>query len=93
MNWGLSTDLTFYMRRGYLDNRLNTTDLVWNIRLSKSVMKGSLVFFVDGYDLLHQLSNVTHEINAQARTVTVTNVIPSYFMFHVQFRINREPKH
>ena len=89
--WSVSTDLNLYTRRGYADSALNTSDVVWNARVSKSVLKGALVFAVDGYDLLQQLSNVTYTINAQARTETVSNVIPSYLLFHVCYRFNRNP--
>lgn len=91
-NWGLSTDLTLYTRRGYLDSRLNTTDVLWNGRVTKSFLKGSLVCAIEGYDLLRQLSNVSYTINAQYRTETVTNVIPAYVLLSVQFRFNKQPK-
>lgn len=91
-NWSLSTDINLYTRRGFGDSRLNTTDLVWNARVSKSIMKGRLVLVADGYDLLHQLSNITYTINAQARTETVSNVIPAYILLHIQWRWNRQPR-
>lgn len=91
-DWGISTDLALHCRRGFADQRLNTTDLVWNARVSKSILKGSLMFIVDGFDLLHRLSKVTYTINAQARTETVCNVIPSYIMFHVRWNFNKQPK-
>lgn len=90
--WGFSTDASMYMRRGYSDQRLNTTDFVWNARLTKTVLNGSLMFILDGYDLLQQLSNVTYTVNAQARTETVTNAIPSYFLFHIRWTFNKQPK-
>lgn len=93
MGWGISSDLTFYTRYGFVDSRLNTTDLIWNVRVTKSVLNGALVFVADGYDLLHQLSSVTYTVNAQARTETVRNVIPNYVLFHVQWCFNRNPKH
>ncbi|MBO4995696.1 MAG: hypothetical protein J6C78_06990, partial [Muribaculaceae bacterium] len=74
------------------DRQLNTTDLVWNARATKSILKGSVVFVVDAYDLLRQLTNVTYTINAQARTETVSNVIPAYVLFHIQYRWNKQPK-
>lgn len=91
-NWGVSSDLTLYNRRGFADQRLNTTDVLWNARVTKSILKGALVFVADGYDLLHQLSNVTYTVNAQARTETVSNVIPNYILFHVQWHFNHNPK-
>ncbi|MDE7388977.1 MAG: hypothetical protein K2M97_06995, partial [Muribaculaceae bacterium] len=87
-NWGIATDVTLYTRRGFNDERLNTTDLVWNARVTKSILNGALVFVADGYDLLRQLNNVTYTVNAQARTEVVSNVIPSYILFHVQWRFN-----
>lgn len=90
--WGISTDFNMYMRRGYSDSRLNSTDLVWNARVTKSILKGSLMFILDGYDLLHQLSNITYRINAQARTETVANVIPNYFLLHIRYNFNKQPK-
>ncbi|WP_455966834.1 hypothetical protein [Bacteroides fluxus] len=91
-NFGLSTDLTCYTRRGYADNALNTTDVVWNARLSYTAFKGRWVFMLDGFDILNRLSNVTYGVNAQARTVTYTNVLPRYAMLHVQYKFNIRPK-
>jgi len=90
-DWSVASDISLYSRRGFADRRLNTTDLVWNARLTKSVMGGRLLFIADGYDLLRQLSNVSYTINAQARTETVSNVIPSYVLFHIQYRFNKNP--
>ena len=89
---GFDTDLTLYSRRGYEDRTLNTDDLVWNARLSKSILGGSLTFIVDGFDILGQLSGVTRSINAQGRTETFRNVLPSYFMAHVVYHLNIKPK-
>lgn len=89
---GFDTDLTLYSRRGYEDRTLNTDDLVWNARLTKSILGGSLTFIVDGFDILGQLSGVTRSLNAQGRTETFRNVLPSYFMAHVVYHLNIKPK-
>lgn len=86
------TDLSLYSRRGYEDSGMNTDDLVWNARLSKRVMKGRLTFMLDGFDILHNLSNVTRSFNAQGRVETYRNVIPRYFMLHAVYRLNLQPK-
>ncbi|MDE6279670.1 MAG: outer membrane beta-barrel family protein [Paramuribaculum sp.] len=91
-NWSLGTDLTFYTRTGYSYSQLNTTDLLWNARVTKSFLKGLLVCAVDGYDLLRQLSNVSYTVNAQYRIETVTNVMPSYLLFSLQYRFNSQPQ-
>lgn len=91
-NWGLNTDLSLYTRRGYMDARLNTTDVLWNARLTKSFLKGSMVCALEAYDILRQLSSVSYTVNAQYRTETVTNVIPAYFLLSFQYRFNKQPK-
>ena len=86
------TDLTMYSRRGYESHEMNTDELVWNARLSKQVWKKRLTFALEGFDILHNLSAVTHTLNGQGRTETYRNVIPSYGMLHVIYRLNIQPK-
>ena len=63
-----------------------------NVRsLAKRVMKGQLTFMLDGFDMLHNLSNVTRSLNAQGRVETYRNVIPRYFMLHAVYRLNIKP--
>lgn len=90
--FGLSTDFTVYTRRGYSDPALNKTNFVWNARASYTILNGRLIFMVDGFDILHNLSNVFYSVNAQARTETYTNVLPRYVMLHVQWRLHKAPK-
>lgn len=92
LNFGLSTDLTLYSRRGYADKKLNTTDVVWNARLSYTLKGGRWVLMMDGFDLLHQLNNVIYNVNEQGRTETWTNVLPRYALLHVQYRFAIQPK-
>ena len=88
----LFTDLTMYSRRGYESREMNTDELVWNARLSKQVWKKRLTLSLEGFDILHNLSAVTHTLNGQGRTETYRNVIPSYGMLHVIYRLNVQPK-
>ena len=44
------------------------------------------------YDILGQISNVRHVLNAQGRTEMWYNTLPRYFMFHVSYRFNKKPK-
>ena len=92
-NCSLSTDLTMYSRRGYEDRAMNTNDLVWNARLTNaSLLHGNLIFMLDGFDILGQLSTMRRTLNAQGRTETWYNTVPRYAMLHVAYRLNREPK-
>lgn len=91
-NFGISTDVNIYTRRGYAYDELNTTDVVWNARLSYTSKCGKWLFMLDGFDLLSQLSNVTYAVNAQGRVETYNNVLPRYGLFHVQYRFAIQPK-
>ena len=91
-NIKLSTDLNLYSRHGYNDPDMNTSDFVWNARLSKTLKGGSLVFILDGFDILGNLSNVTQTLNAQGKVETYRNVIPRYVMLHCIYRLNIKPK-
>lgn len=90
--FGVSTDFSFYTRRGYGVGELDTTDAVWNARVTYTPRGGRWVFTVDGFDLLHRLSNVHYAVNAAGRTVTYTNTLPRYVLFSVQYRLNIQPK-
>lgn len=92
MKLEINTDFGLYTRTGYTDNTLNTSDLVWNARLSRPFLKGRLLVMLDGFDLLGQLDNVTRTVNAQGRTETCTNVLPRYALLHVVYRFNKQPK-
>lgn len=47
---------------------------------------------VDGFDMLHQLSNVNYAVSATGRTVSYTNALPRYVLFSAQYRLNIQPK-
>ncbi len=92
--WGLrlATDLTVYTNRGFSEPSANTTDVVWNARLSKRFMGSRLTLSLDGFDILGQLSNITHTLNSQGLTETWHNSLPRYVMAHLTWRFNKEPK-
>lgn len=82
----LSTTMTAYARSGYNDERMNTTDFVWNGRLQRSFFKKSLLFTLDAFDLLHQLNNTMYTVDAQGRTERWNNTIPHYVMLRCTYR-------
>ncbi len=91
-NFALNTTFNVYSRRGYSDAALNDDNFVWNARLSYTAMKGNLIFMLDGFDLLHNLKNVSYTVNAQARTEKYMNVMSRYVMLHVQWKFHKMPK-
>lgn len=91
--FGISTDFTVYTRRGYGVKELDTSDAIWNMRLTWVPTRNKhWVFMVDGFDMLHQLSNVNYAISATGRTVSYSNALPRYILFSVQYRLNLQPK-
>ncbi len=87
-NFQIATDFTIYSRRGYSDRQLNTDNFIWNAKLSYSVPRTGLTLMAEGFDILHNLSDVTLNVNAQGRTERYVNVLPRYFLFHVQWMFN-----
>ena len=55
-------------------------------------MKDNIIFSLEGFDILRNLSSVSRSLNAQGRVETFSNVIPSYYMLHLTYRLNIKPK-
>lgn len=91
-NIQLNSDLTMYSRRGYETSEMNNNELVWNARIAKRICKGKLTLMFDGMDILGNLSNVQYNVNGQGRTETFYNVIPSYGLLRLVYRLNKEPR-
>ena len=88
--FGLETgmDLKMFSRRGYSDPLINANDLICNVYISKSFLKGKLAAKLEGYDMFHQLKSISYEINGQGRTETRFNAIPNYLMLHLIYKMN-----
>lgn len=88
----LTTDVNEYLHRGYQTSSMNTSELIWNASLTKSVAKGKLLFAFKAFDILKQQSIRSYVLNAKGRTETWTNTIPRYFMLSASWRFNKNPK-
>lgn len=88
----LTTDLTDYLRRGYRSSEMNTNELLWNVRLTKSILKGHLLFGLSAFDVLGQQKVVTYRLNEQGRTEAWTNTLPRYAMFSVSYNFHINPR-
>lgn len=88
----LSTSLSMYSRRGYDSPEANSNDLLWNGRLTKRLLHGKMTVMLDGFDILGQLSNVTHTLDAQGRFETYRNTLPSYGLLHITYRFSKKAK-
>lgn len=88
----LQSYLTMYSRRGFSDKQFNTDDLLWNIKANKAIMNGNLIFELEAYDLLNQLSGTQYFINAQMQQEKYESVLNRFVLFKVIWKLNREPK-
>ena len=91
-NIEVSSDLKMYSTRGFDYREMNTDQLVWNARISKSLMKGSLIFALDGYDILGKVKSISYYVNGQGRTETWVNSIPSYVMLSLRWNFTKKPR-
>ena len=88
----LAADATMFNRRGYGTADLNRHDFVVNASLSQPFLKGKLILSLEAFDLLHQLSPIEYDVNAQGRTVTWYRSLPHYVMLHAAWHFNKNPK-
>ena len=91
-HFSLGTDLTLYSRHGYAYKDMNTTDFVWNARLTRPLLKEKLLIQLDGYDILKQMNNTKRTLNAQGIVETHTNAISQYVLLHLTYYLNIKPK-
>ena len=76
-----------FTTRGWNDSSANTTDFVWNARLSRTFKVPNITLAVDAFDILHQLSSRSFAMNSQGRTEVYRNTLPSYVLAHVIWRV------
>lgn len=88
----LTTDCTVHWNRGYELEEMNRAQCLWNAQLTKSILKGNLIFKLKGYDILGQLRDYDLRVNAQGRYETWTNQLGRYVMLSVTYRFNKNPK-
>jgi len=88
----LTADGTMYCRRGYGSSMLNTDDFVVNASVSQPFLQGKLIARLEAFDLLHNLSPIQYEVNAQGRTETWYRSLPHYAMLHLVYHWNKNPK-
>ena len=89
--WGtnLSTDFHVYSKRGYSDETLNTNEMIWNMQLSHSFLRGKpLTIMLQWYDILREQTTFSRTVNANGWRDQEVNAITSYAMLHVSYRLN-----
>ena len=88
----ISTDIKMYSTRGFDYSEMNTNQLVWNGRVTKTLCKGKLLMALDGYDILGKVKSISYNVNEQGRTETWVNSIPSYVMLSLRWNFAKKPR-
>lgn len=84
-----STDISESSRRGYSTASMNTNELLWNAKLSKSFLKGNaLTITAEWNDILQKRSNISRVLTAMQSSDSEYNAIYSYGMIHVIYKLN-----
>lgn len=85
----LSTDLTMNSRRGYTHSAMNTNELIWNAKISKSFLKkNAATLSLELFDILDRENNVSRSITAAMRSDAYNNNLGVYAMLHFTYRFN-----
>ena len=91
-NMHLSTDLGIRFRRGYTESALNTTEQLWNVRVTQSILRGGRLSVGLRYDdILHRRRCIVRHVSAHSRTETITNRLGSFLMLTLQYRLWQTP--
>ena len=82
-------DISMSSRRGYSTAAMNTNELLWNAKLSKSFLKGNaLTISAEWNDILQKRSNISRVLTAMQSSDSEYNSIYSYGMIHVIYKLN-----
>lgn len=84
----LSTNISNNNRRGYRDESMNRSELIWNAQLAQNLLKGSATISLELYDILKQQSNISRSLTDAMRSVSEYNGVTSYCMLHFIYRLN-----
>ena len=88
----LANNFNLYGRRQYATKELNTNDFVWDARLVRTFLDDKLMVVLEGFDILKQLKHVEYTQTSSYVSSKRTNVIPSYAMACVVYRLNYTKK-
>lgn len=91
-NLDLANNFNLYTRRKYTTKELNTNDFVWDARLVRTFLNDKFMVVLEGFDILKQLKHVEYTQNSSYISSKSTNVIPSYMMACVVYRLNHSTK-
>lgn len=91
-NLSIRSVLNVGRRFGYVEDSMNSTDVIWNASLGYSIKKGVWRFSLEAKDILNQNKGLRYVVNANGRKQTLSTVLPRYLMLNVHYRFDFKPK-
>lgn len=91
-NFAFNTEFIVYKRFGFIEENMNTANLLWNAELSRSFFKDTFRVGIKAYDMLNQMKGVSYSLSATGRTQTLNTVLPRYLMVSLAYRFDFSPK-
>ena len=86
----LSSDINENCRRGYSDDNMNTSRLIWNASISQRMLPHRiLTLSLRAVDILGQRDDINRSVSATSRTDTQTEMVHSYVMFSANLRFGK----
>lgn len=83
------TAFTLWGRFNYADPVLNHTQWIWNLSVEQKLLKKkNLTLRLEGFDILHERTAEFVSNSPTGRFYSSMKCIPSYWMFHIIYRIN-----
>ncbi|MDR1666921.1 MAG: outer membrane beta-barrel protein [Bacteroidales bacterium] len=84
----LASDVNYRVNRG-LSSGYNKEEVLWNVSLSKQILrKKNVTFRVQWNDILQQRLNINHNITANYIEDSRYNTLTSYFILSLSYRFN-----
>ena len=89
-NMTIRSNINENCRRGYSDDNMNTSRLIWNASISQSLLTHRiLTLTVRAVDILGQRDDINRSVSATSRTDTQSEMIHSYVLFSANLRFGK----
>ena len=89
-NMTIRSNINENCRRGYSDENMNTSRLIWNASISQSLLPHRiLTLTLRAVDILGQRDDINRSVSATSRTDTQNEMVHSYVMFSANLRFGK----
>ena len=89
-NMTVRSEINENCRRGYSDENMNTSRLIWNASISQSMLPHRiLTLTLRAVDILGQRDDINRSVSATSRTDTQSEMVHSYVMLSASLRFGK----